>query len=67
MSSASLFLSFALLLRLTFGAHLFLHKTAAYMLASQYLYEHFKRMSVYLLMANNLGIVTAVFFGNFLY
>ena len=37
------------------------------MLASKHLYEHYKRMSVFLLIGINSGVIAAVFFGNFLY
>ena len=37
------------------------------MLASKYLYEHYKKMSIFLMMGINVGMIIAVFFGNFLY
>ena len=37
------------------------------MLATKYLYEHLKRISLYLLLGINSGIVVAVFLGNLLY
>ncbi len=66
-ASATLFVALATPLRLLLGAHIFLHKTLGYMLASKHLYAHYQRMSLFLMVAINVGMVLSGFLGNLIY